>query len=70
MPGQEEPNDLSELESAQWNAASSTVRALAERAMNGKLDDDDVSATLAQLRQIPLDHERFLNAIHPPRGCR
>ncbi|WP_147381476.1 hypothetical protein [Nocardioides immobilis] len=37
--------------------------------MNGTLDDDDVSATLAQLRQIPLDHERFLNAIHPPRDA-
>lgn len=62
-------DELSELESAQCDAASSAVRALAQGAMSGNLTDDDVSATISQLRQTPLDHERFLNAIHPPRDA-
>lgn len=61
--------ELSELESAQWDAASSAVRALGERAAGGGLEGDDVRATVEQLKQIPLDHQRIRSAIHPPRDA-
>jgi hypothetical protein len=66
MSGDEEP---SELESAQWKAVGSTVHALGERAASGGLESDDLQATVEQLKQIPVDHRRILNAIHPPRDA-
>lgn len=60
-------DELNELERAQWNAVGAAVRGLANRAAVGELDTDEVQATFEQLQQIPLDPQRILNAIHPPR---
>jgi len=62
-------DELTAREHAQWNAVGAAVRGLADRAASGDLVADDVQATFAQLKQIPLDPDRILNAIHPPKDA-
>ena len=64
--GEGEASELDGQETARWQAVGSAVRALGESLASGQAMADDVAATFAQLRQIPLDHERILNAMHVP----
>lgn len=66
MAGEGEASELDGQETARWQAVGSAVRALGESLASGQAIADDVAATFAQLRQIPLDHERILNAMHVP----
>jgi hypothetical protein len=62
----DEPPQLNELEQARWAAARSAIGGLVQSVADGRLDTEDVEATVGQLRQINLDLARIRDAINLP----
>jgi hypothetical protein len=53
---------LDDVELARWNTVADAASQFAGALITG--DDDGVAAASAQMRQVPIDPQRILNAIH------
>jgi hypothetical protein len=61
--------ELSEAEAGRSEAAKAALKGLADAAVEGRLDDESLAATRAQLGQIDLDMTRVLDSLHVPKDA-